>query len=162
MKQEKAEKTAKDESFLYELGYHLLPTVPEDQVAEKVEAIKKLIEGNGGTVITEGAPVPTELAYTMDKVIANKHNRFDSSYFGWMKFSVEEKQGVVALKEAIDQDNDVLRYILIKATAVAPAQKTILRETKAESKTISAPRKEEESAEVSEKELEESIEKLGV
>lgn len=157
-------RTEEEGKTLYEVGYHLLPTISEDQVASYVENIKKLIEKNGGKVSSEGAPVSTELEYTMEKVLDNKHIQYTSSYFGWMKFSMEDGEGVVKLKDSLDKDDNLLRFLLISVPATSETeQRTILTETKPqEKKTISAPRVEEVSAPVSDTELEKSIEKMGV
>jgi len=123
----KEELTQKDEqSKVYEVGFHLLPTIAENSIAEEVSKIKSVVEKNNGVFVSEGVPQMTNLAYTITKAISGKNQKFDSAYFGWVKF--ELGASVIAdIKKEMDEMDVVLRYLIIKtvkedATAVKPGK----------------------------------------
>jgi ribosomal protein S6 len=101
------------ETQVYELGFHIVPSVEEGDVASEVDTIKALVEKNGGVFISEESPKLIDLAYTIIKAIEGKKERFDTAYFGWIKFEMKtDSIGVV--KEEIDLNKNVLRYLIIK------------------------------------------------
>ena len=104
---------SQDERIVYELGYHLIPTLGEEQIEKKQAEIRSEIEKQGGVFITEGAPKRMQLAYTIVKKVESKSTKFDQAYFGWVKFEMLPHEAV-ALKEAIDARGDVLRFIIVK------------------------------------------------
>jgi len=53
------------------------------------------------------------LAYTMQKVIQNVHHKYDTAYFGWVKFSMEGEK-VLELKKKMDLDTKVIRFLILK------------------------------------------------
>ncbi len=81
-----------------------------------------------------------------------------------MKFYTKEAKNIVSIKEELDGESNLLRFLLIKVPVIeSTTQRTILHEERpTEKKIISAPRVKEKSAEVSDAELEKSIEKMGV
>lgn len=98
---------------VYELGYHILPTVSEGNLSKEVEAIKSKITDLGGEFISEAAPQNTALAYEIVKEISNKNHKFNNAYFGWIKFEVEAEK-IESLKEEMEKNLNVLRFIIIK------------------------------------------------
>ncbi len=146
---------SKDESQnqVYELGFHIIPTVPENSLGEQYSTIKTIIEKQGGAFVAEQAPERMQLSYTMIQKKETGHLRFDSSYFGWIKFEVapEVAQAIEAEVLALGA---VLRAILVKTVR----ENTVLGDSllKKEEKRAAI----EEAGEVSEEELEKSIESL--
>lgn len=114
-KEEKKEAvTMEDELTLYELGYLVLSTVKEDELEKETAQLKSVIERNGGLFIgEEGMPKIMKLAYTMIKIISNKKTRFDSAYFGWVKFEASA-ENVLKINEEVKKLDNILRFILIK------------------------------------------------
>ena len=100
---------------VYELGYHLVPTIPEEKIPEASGAVRGMIEkfSDGGAIIAEELPVFIDLAYQVVKVIEHKNKRFDDAYFGWIKFE-SSPEGVLAFEEALKKDENVLRYLVVK------------------------------------------------
>ena len=98
---------------LYELGFILVPTIPELEVPQKVEALKALVKGEGGVVTNEGTPEYIDLAYTMERTIGSKTQKYSQGYFGFIKFEAEPS-ALEALKKAFDIEADIVRYLLIK------------------------------------------------
>lgn len=105
----------KDVAQVYELGYHLVPTLGEADLALRVEEIKKFIADLKGEVISEGQPERITLSYTMRKLKRGKWEQFADAYFGWIKF---EGTGMLAesLKHECDHNESVLRYLLVTTT----------------------------------------------
>lgn len=129
------------ELVVYELGYHLVPTLTDDELELRVQELRSLIGQAGGTILHEGFPERHDLAYTIRKSILGAYQKFDDSYFGWFKFEgMPEGQG--AFKEGLDHFNDLVRYIVVKTNADAyepTAPKIAEREKEApESKGIGA------------------------
>lgn len=98
---------------IYELGYHIVPTVPKDDVTEHVSALKALIERGTGVLIGEEAPAQISLAYTMAKGSGGARDKYDTAYFGWVKCEMDA-DALAVLTEALDKKEEVLRYLLIQ------------------------------------------------
>jgi ribosomal protein S6 len=106
--------TLEDELTLYELGYLVLSTVKEEELEKETAQLKSVIEKNRGLFIgEEGMPKIMKLAYKMVKIIGNKKTRFDSAYFGWVKFEASA-DSVLKINEEVKKLENVLRFILIK------------------------------------------------
>lgn len=101
---------------LYELGFILVPTVPELEVPQKVETLKSLIKDEGGGITAEGAPEYIDLAYTMERTIGSKTQKYSQGYFGFIKFEAEPS-ALEALKKSFDISEMLVRYLLIKTDA---------------------------------------------
>jgi ribosomal protein S6 len=100
----------------YELGYLLVPTVPEAQVESTVQTLLNAITAAGATIVSTGNPEFIDLEYTMEKSVASKTNRYNQAYFGWIKFDTDPET-VESLKKAFDSNHDLIRYLLVKTSA---------------------------------------------
>jgi len=109
------ETTASERVQVYELGVNLVPIIAEEAVGEQFQHIKKAIEAEGGKSFDEQFPRLINLAYTMAKRQETGFERFDSAYFGWIKFEANP-DSLETIKEEIEGIPTVLRYLLIKAT----------------------------------------------
>lgn len=98
---------------VYEVGYHLLPSVPEEEVASEVAKIHSILSENGASVIAEGLPLLRQLAYAISKKIETKTLNFHKAYFGWIKFEMDRGQ-VENLKNKITDLPKILRFLIIK------------------------------------------------
>jgi ribosomal protein S6 len=58
-------------------------------------------------------PKKINLAYQMQKTLQNVINKFNSAYFGWVKFSMEPEK-VLELKKKLDLDPNIIRLLIIK------------------------------------------------
>ena len=101
------------EPRVYEVGYHILPSVDEGNLGKEREALVAIITKFKGIVISEEMPALVDLAYDMDKVIDNKRNIFSQAYFGWIKFDLAPEV-IEELTTEIENIASVLRYIVIK------------------------------------------------
>lgn len=105
------EETSKKQ--IYELGYHFLPTLSEDEVAKSVTALKDQLTGIEATTIAEANPALMTLAYEIGKDIENKNRKFATAYFGWIKFEVATEV-IEGFKELMDKNPNILRFIIVK------------------------------------------------
>jgi ribosomal protein S6 len=149
--------THEKDARVYELAYLFVPLLTEETVAASFGNLKALLEKHGAQFISEEMPKMMDLAYQMSRIIENKKTWFDNGYFGWVKFSATE-EAVLEIKKAIDLSEKVLRHLLITTVAentlygakLAPVEKA---------PTLSTD-KVEEKAEVSQEDLDKSIDKL--
>lgn len=100
------------ESKVYELGFHLVPTIAEDAVSSEFEKIKDLIKKEGGEFISEGAPELKTLAYTISKTVKATKTKHSRAYFGWVKF-ILSPEAVLKIKKALDASEVILRYLIV-------------------------------------------------
>ena len=98
---------------VYELGYHIVSTVAEENLPKEVETLKAIILKDGGSLVSEGEPKLINLAYPMTKSVADSKKKFTTAYFGWLKFETKSEL-MPAIKKAVDANPNVLRYLLIK------------------------------------------------
>ena len=99
---------------VYELGFLILPSIPEDKVSDIVDSIRKVITKEGGTEIDAEAPFKQDLAYSMSKTIGASHYVLTDAYLGWIKFEIE-RAGVLRVKAGVEKIEEILRFLLVKA-----------------------------------------------
>ncbi|MDE2021234.1 MAG: 30S ribosomal protein S6, partial [Patescibacteria group bacterium] len=103
----------KAETQVYELGYHIISSIAEEKLPAEVTAIKDILEAEHAVFIAEEFPKLKHLTYTMTKVLAAKHLKFDTAYFGWMKFEIDPV-AIPAIKKRLEGSQSILRFLLIK------------------------------------------------
>jgi ribosomal protein S6 len=102
-----------DENRVYELGYLLLPSITEENVPASYGNLKELIASLRGEVISDEMPKFRELAYQMEKVVSNVRSKYNTAYFGWVKFYMEPNK-VTELKKKLDLSPELIRFLIIK------------------------------------------------
>src|SRR5665213_445226 len=99
----------------YEVGFHLIPTLSEAQVAEALEAVRAVLVKEGAEALGEQAPERMTLAYRIERSISGKREKYTESYFGWIKFTAE--RGVIpVLSAAYTNTHNILRFIIVETT----------------------------------------------
>jgi len=159
---------ATDVPVVYELGYHLLPAIAEDKVSNEVSVIKTLIEKNSGIFIAEEFPKLLQLAYIISRTEEGKRQKFKNAYFGWIKFEIAA-ENIATIKEALDDNENVLRFLLIKTVRESTlAPKKVFFEKHEKEKLKETPkvplkpvvRQEKSKHTISDEELDKTIEEL--
>jgi ribosomal protein S6 len=152
---EKTEKSNK----IYEVGYLLLPTIPEEHLVTEVQNIKSLIEKHEGAFITEDFPKLRPLAYTMRKAHAGQNVKHDKAYFGWIKFEMNQL-AVPAVQKELEKNENILRFMIISTVRENTlfTQKAIFRPTQDAAK----PEDGVVPAKMTEEEMDKTIENLVV
>ncbi len=147
---------------IYEVGYHLAPTIKEEDVEGVVGGIRSVIEKAGGSFIAEGAPTLTRLAFTISKQEKGKRVDYDRGYFGWIKFEASIDT-VDKLEAALKRSADLVRFIVfqtVREDTRAKIKAPTLRDVKRTDVIKSATRAEETSAPVSEEDLDKALKDL--
>ncbi len=102
-----------DTLTVYEVSYILLPSLAVEQVPGIAASQKEMLTKLGGAIISDENPVLIDLAYPMTKVVQTTRHKVSTGYFGWIKFEMA-KSGMEAVKKSLDNNADVLRYLIIK------------------------------------------------
>ena len=102
-----------NDKLVYEVGYHIVPTVEEVAIPAEADAIKSAVVETGGSVISEDSPKIMNLAYDISKSVNAKRQSYSKAYFGWVKFEVEPA-AIAPIKSKIESMASVLRFIIIK------------------------------------------------
>ena len=71
------------EPRVYELGFHLDPELPTEEVKKAYQAVRELTTSKGA-LVAEGEPVKIQLAYTISRQETAGRRDFDSAYFSWV------------------------------------------------------------------------------
>lgn len=100
-------------SRVYELGYLFVPTITEEDLPVKYDALKELVLSFKGEVISDEMPKMMNLAYPMVKVVSNVRSKFNTAYFGWIKFAMDSEK-VTELKKNLDLNPLVIRFLILK------------------------------------------------
>jgi len=157
--------TPKDSRPLYEIGFHVVPTIDEAQAGEVVAALRAEVKKAGGEITTEQAAQKMVLAYTVERATTGKREKYSESYFGWLQFVVEERSGINAIEDFLKQDKNILRYLFIKTEPqeVQAQRRAVFSSNRLAGETLkkpAAPVAEMPVAEVSEEELNKSLDAL--
>lgn len=100
-------------SRVYELGYLLVPTIPEEDLPVVYGNLKELVSSLGGEAISDEMPKMIPLAYPMVKVMPSARNKFNAAYFGWSKFAMDSDK-ILELKKKIELDPNFIRFLVFK------------------------------------------------
>lgn len=146
---------------IYEIGYHVVPTVLEEDVPTEINAIRDLVEDIGGMIVMDENPKLIRLAYPMTRAVGHKKNIFDSAYFGWIKFQADPEK-ISELKSGLENNEKILRFIIIKtvreSTLARKFPVKIKRRSDSDHKLGMKPKGDADT--LSEKELDKTIEEL--
>src|SRR3989344_2571441 len=152
------------EAWVYELGYLLVSSILEEGLLSEVGKLKADIEHGGGVFVSEEAPARLHLAYTMERRIEGKKEKFDDAYFGWIKFEMTSNL-ILALKETLDANRNLLRYMIIKTVKENTRSEVRFQVAQRPERKVAVQRpvrKEESKGPISEAELDRTIEELVV
>jgi ribosomal protein S6 len=103
------------EPRVYELGFHLDPELPQEEVKASYQAIRGSIEANG-TIIAEGEPVKIPLAYTISRMETTGRRDFNSAFFCWIAYEADGA-GHEKISAMAREDARIVRFLDIRTTA---------------------------------------------
>ena len=147
-------------SSIYEVGYIMVPSIPEENLGGEVTVFKDSLTEMGATFISDEYPKMLELAYEMSRSIANKKQKFSYGYFGWVKFECSTTSAKV-IKDMLDKNEKLVRYLMIKTVRESTMSSKRPYSNKDGFKRRSAP-KAEESLPINEETIDKEIEALVV
>lgn len=114
------------EPRVYELGFHLDPELPTEEVKKAYQAIRELIASKG-TIVAEGEPHKIQLAYTISRQDTSGRRDFDSAYFSWVVYeAVAENHAEII--SAASADKKIVRFIDLLTTKDAARHSVEMRE----------------------------------
>ncbi len=157
----KAENEGTD-ARIYEVGYILMSTIPEENISAIYSNLKELVNSLGGEIVSDEMPRMIPLAYTMVKVVQNIRHKFDTGYFGWIKFSMDPEK-VLDLKKKIELDTNIVRSLILKTVKEnTVAAKRFVRGDITRRKTFSAKKEGENETEqpINKEEIDKEIDAL--
>jgi ribosomal protein S6 len=149
-------------SRVYEAGYHISPLVKEEDIEKIVAEIRSVVEKGGGSFIAEGAPVLMKLAYEIEGRAEGKKHMFDRGYFGWLKFE-SSSETADALKGALKKHSSIFRSMIfrtVREETRARLKAPQLKEVKRSEAAKPQARKTEDTAPVSEADIDKAIQTL--
>ena len=109
---EEMTQTEVSDNGVYEVGFILVPDATEEKLPELFGNVKDAILAKGAIAISEEFPKLTTLAYTMEKTINNKIERFKEGYFGWIKFEAEGS-AIAPIDAMLRLRTDVIRHLIV-------------------------------------------------
>lgn len=142
------------EPRVYELGFHLDPELPTEEVKKSYQTVRDLIAGNG-EIVAEGEPQKIPLAYTVSRQDVSGRRDFDSAYFAWIAYEAtpENHEQVIG---AVGADKRIIRFIDLITTKDAARHSVEMYEL---SLKVSEP---EEAAEEAGAELDAALESVTI
>lgn len=144
----------------YECAFHILPTIADGEVGDVVAAITKIITNHQGEVFDKEEPQRFTLAYEISRSIEGRSQRFVSSWFGWIRFSLSRDM-VEKIHEELGHTHEVIRFIVIRLTKQEVENPQRVFEKKVEPATVLLSESDPEFVgEVSEEDLNKSLEEI--
>ena len=98
---------------IYEIGFHIVSSIPEEKGSVEITVIKDVLEKNGAIFISEDLPKLRSLSYQMTKTVGAKHLKFDTAYFGSVKFEMSP-ENIDTIKKALELSETILRFLIVK------------------------------------------------
>ena len=122
------DETSEDEaeSRVYELGFHIDPELPTEEVKKEYHAIRGLIEKKG-TLVAEGEPDKIQLAYTISRQETAGRRDFNAAYFCWIVYETSASNHAEIIKTA-SADTRIIRFIDLLTTKDAARHSVEVRE----------------------------------
>lgn len=102
-----------ENSSVYEIGYLVVPSVPEEKIPEETEALRTITTDVGAVMIAEEAPKKQQLAYEMrKKTVSGAYDKYREAYFGWFKFELAQDK-IDGVKKSFEIRPNVLRLLVV-------------------------------------------------
>ena len=101
------------EPTVYEVGYHILPTVGEKELPDEINKVTDALKALEADFVGEKLPMKIQLAYPIEKKVDGAKRWFESAYFGWVAFEIAPGK-IGEVKDAMDKNPQILRYIIVK------------------------------------------------
>jgi len=144
---------------VYEVGFHLMPSIAEEEVSAVAEKIHKLL--GDAEIISQGAPQKISLAYTIERADHGTREKFSSAYFGWVKCAMGREEAH-ALAARLRSERQVIRFLIIETSREEEQRsaRAVFSSDRLEGQTLEKRTEAEKGGAVSDEELDKSIEAL--
>jgi len=140
---------------VYEIGFHLDPELPSEEVKKAYQEIRKFIE-EMGTIVAEGEPQKIQLAYTISRQNTDGRRDFDSAYFAWIVYEATPLNHDEVITSA-DVDKRIVRFIDLLTTKDSARHSVEMHEI-----SMKTPERVEETEAAAGAELDAAIENAAV
>lgn len=97
------------ESRVYELGFHLDPELPTEEVKKVYQSIRELIAGKAA-IVAEVEPEKIQLAYTISRQDVAGRRDFNSAYFAWIVYETDAAHHADVIT-ASSANKSIVRFI---------------------------------------------------
>lgn len=144
------------EPRVYELGFHLDPELPVEEVKKQYQAVRALVEKKG-TIVAEVEPQKIQLAYTISRQEVAGRRDFSSAYFAWIVYEMLAADHAEVIASA-DANKAVIRFIDLVTTKEAARHALEVHELQAK---VPEPELEASSEDVLATELDAALESAG-
>ncbi len=114
------------EPRVYELGFHLDPELPTEEVKKAYQKVRTFIE-EMGTIVAEEEPEKIQLAYTIFRQDTAGRRDFNSAYFAWIVYEATALNHTEVLT-TVDADKRIIRFIDLLTTKEAARHAMEMRE----------------------------------
>jgi len=111
---------------VYELGFHLDPELPSEEVKKAYQEMRELAVQNG-TLVAEGEPQTMPLAYTISRQETTGRRDFSSAYFCWIVYETSAASHAEVIRAA-GADKRIVRFIDLVTTKDAARSAAEARE----------------------------------
>ncbi len=136
----KAKVAKNNEEKIYEIGYHLVSSISEENVPSEIAKIKEVLSKEKANIISEEDAKLRPLAYSIKKGFGGVYKTYDKAYFGFIKFELPEESQIEEINKKLKANDNILRFLLIKTvrenTMYSP-RITVFTDKDAKIKTIS-------------------------
>jgi len=102
------------EARVYELGFHLDPELPTEEVKKAYQAVRALI-AEKGEIVAEVEPEKIQLAYTISRQEVAGRRDFNSAYFAWIVYEMSAVNHTEVLAAA-NANKLIIRFIDLATT----------------------------------------------
>ncbi len=99
---------------VYELGFHLDPELPTEEVKKAYQAVRTTVEGNG-EIVAEVEPEKVQLAYTISRQEVSGRRDFDAAHFAWIAYEANTEQHAAVIAAA-GANKQIIRFIDVVTT----------------------------------------------
>lgn len=111
---------------VYELGFHLDPELPVEEVKKAYQTVRAAITDKG-SFVAEGEPEKIQLAYTISRQEVSGRRDFDSAYFAWIAYEATPEAHAELIKAA-EAEKRIIRFIDLLTTKDIARHAVELRE----------------------------------
>lgn len=134
------------ETRVYELGFHLDPELPQEEVKKTYQTIRDRITAVG-TIVAEGEPTKIPLAYTIYRSETTGRRDFDTAFFCWIAYETNG-QGHDDIGTMAREESRIIRFLDLRTTKDAAKHSAEMHEIFAQNAAAAEAVEPEEDAEV--------------
>ena len=100
------------ESRVYELGFHIDPELPSEEVKKVYQSIRASVTA-AGELVAEGEPEKIPLAYTISRSETGGRRDWNNSFFAWIAYEAKG-EGHRAVISKASSEKRLIRFIDVR------------------------------------------------